>query len=173
MSRVIGVYSAGRIINPLTARTQMIGGITWGIGEAMLEQSVLDTRLGRFIAKNLAGYLVPVNADVPEPSVSFVDEIDMAASTIGGKGIGELGATGVSPAIANAVYNATGSGSVASHGGHVVPRRRRARAHDPMCDDHENNEARACPVYGRAQPARAGGAGLVSVGRALRPASRT
>jgi xanthine dehydrogenase YagR molybdenum-binding subunit len=108
VSRVIGVYSAGRIINPLTARTQMIGGITWGIGEAMLEQSVLDTRLGRFIAKNLAGYLVPVNADVPEPSVSFVDEIDMAASTIGGKGIGELGATGVSPAIANAVYNATG-----------------------------------------------------------------
>lgn len=108
VSRITGVYSAGAIINPLTARSQMIGGITWGIGEALLERSVLDPALGRFVSKNLAGYLVPVNADVPDLDVSFVDEFDAAASPIGAKGIGELGATGVSAAIANAVYNATG-----------------------------------------------------------------
>jgi xanthine dehydrogenase YagR molybdenum-binding subunit len=108
VGRLTGVYSAGRIINPLTAGSQMIGGMVWGIGEALLEQSVIDTILGRFLAKNLAGYLVPVNADVPRLDVAFVDETDLAASLIGGKGIGELGATGVSAAIANAVYNATG-----------------------------------------------------------------
>lgn len=106
--RVVGAYSAGRIINPLTARSQMTGGITWGIGQALLEQSVTDASLGRFVSKDLAGYLVPVNADVPDLDVVFVDEYDDQASTIGARGIGELGAVGVSAAIANAVFHATG-----------------------------------------------------------------
>ncbi|MQA87036.1 MAG: molybdopterin-dependent oxidoreductase [Streptosporangiales bacterium] len=109
VSRLVGVYSAGRIVNPLTARSQMIGGMTWGIGQALLERSPVDRRLGRFVNKNLAGYLVPVNADVPELDASFVDEHDEHAGTVGGRGIGELGAVGVGPAIANAVFHATGT----------------------------------------------------------------
>jgi xanthine dehydrogenase YagR molybdenum-binding subunit len=108
LSRAVGVYSAGRIINPKTARSQMIGGIIWGIGQALLESSELDPRLGRFISKNLAGYLVPVNADVPAIEVRFIDEVDPYASAIGARGIGELGAVGVGAAIANAVFHATG-----------------------------------------------------------------
>jgi xanthine dehydrogenase YagR molybdenum-binding subunit len=109
VSRIVAVYSAGRIVNPKTARSQMTGGLIWGIGQALLEASVTDLRLGRFVSKNLAGYLVPVNADVPDLEVAFVDdEVDPQAGLIGGKGIGELGGVGVGPAIANAVFHATG-----------------------------------------------------------------
>jgi xanthine dehydrogenase YagR molybdenum-binding subunit len=108
VSRVVGVYSAGNIINPRTARHQMTGGIIWGIGQALLERSEMDPHLGRFLNKNLTGYLVPVNADVPEIDVSFVEEFDPHASPIGARGIGELGAIGIGAAIANAVFNATG-----------------------------------------------------------------
>ncbi|GDY30121.1 xanthine dehydrogenase family protein molybdopterin-binding subunit [Gandjariella thermophila] len=108
MSRAVGVYAGGRILNPLAARSQMIGGITWGYGQAVLEQSVFEPNLGRFLSKNLAGYIVPVNADIGEIDVSFVDDDDRVASAIGAKGIGELGAVGVSAAIANAVFHATG-----------------------------------------------------------------
>lgn len=108
LSRLTGVYSAGRIINPLTARSQMIGGMTWGIGQALLEHSDVDPVLGRFVSKNLAGYLLPVNADVPDLDPSFAEEYDEHAGHIGGRGIGELGAVGVGPAIANAVFHATG-----------------------------------------------------------------
>ncbi|WP_063837127.1 xanthine dehydrogenase family protein molybdopterin-binding subunit [Phaeacidiphilus oryzae] len=108
VSRVTGVYSAGRIVNPLTARSQMIGGISWGIGQALLEHTETDPRLGRFVSKNLAGYLLPVNADVPELDLSFVEERDPLAGPVGGRGIGELGSVGIGPAIANAVFHATG-----------------------------------------------------------------
>jgi len=108
VSRVVGVYSAGRILNPRTARSQMTGGIVWGIGQALLERSEMDHRLGRFLSKNLAGYLVPVNADVPDIDASFVEEFDPHASPLGARGIGELGALGIGPAIANAVFHATG-----------------------------------------------------------------
>lgn len=108
LNRCVGVYGAGRIINPLAARSQMIGGIVWGIGQALLEQSTFEPNLGRFLSKNLAGYLVPGNADVADIDVSFVDDYDPHASLLGAKGIGELGAVGVSAAIANAVYHATG-----------------------------------------------------------------
>ncbi|MBV8717156.1 MAG: xanthine dehydrogenase family protein molybdopterin-binding subunit [Chloroflexi bacterium] len=109
VSRIVAAYSAGRIVNPKTARSQMIGALTWGIGQALLEASEMDLRLGRFVSKNLAGYLVPVNADVPEIDVSFIeDEVDPDAGLIGGKGIGELGGVGVGAAIANAVFHATG-----------------------------------------------------------------
>jgi xanthine dehydrogenase YagR molybdenum-binding subunit len=108
VSRIVGVYSAGRIINPKTARSQMIGGLTWGIGQALLEHSVTDHRFGRFLSKNLAGYLVPVNADVPSIDVSFVEEHDPEINPVGARGIGELGAIGIGAAIANAVFHATG-----------------------------------------------------------------
>lgn len=108
VSRIVGVYSAGRIINPKTARSQMIGGLTWGIGQALLEHSAMDHRLGRFLSKNLAGYLVPVNADIQNIDVSFVEEHDPEINPVGARGIGELGAIGVGAAIANAVFHATG-----------------------------------------------------------------
>ncbi|MGF1626404.1 MAG: xanthine dehydrogenase family protein molybdopterin-binding subunit [Alphaproteobacteria bacterium] len=108
VSRVVGVYDAGRIINPRTARSQMTGGIIWGIGQALLERSEMDPGLGRFLAKNLSGYLVPVNADVPEIDARFVESFDGHASPLGARGIGELGAIGIGAAIANAVFHATG-----------------------------------------------------------------
>ncbi len=108
MNRCVGVYGAGRILNPLAARSQMIGGITWGLGQALLESSTFEPRLGRFLSKNLAGYLVPANADVGDIDVSFVEDHDPHASPLGAKGIGELGAVGVSAAVANAVFHATG-----------------------------------------------------------------
>ena len=108
VGRLVGVYSAGRIINPKTARSQITGGMIWGIGQALLEKSEMDHRLGRFLSKNLAGYLVPVSADVPDIDASFVEEHDAIASPIGARGIGELAATGIGPAIANAVFHATG-----------------------------------------------------------------
>ena len=109
LRRAVGSYSAGRIVNPRTARAQLLGGIIWGWGMAAMEQSAFDASLGRFLSKNLAGVAIPVNADIPtDITVHFVDEIDEKASPIGGKGIGELGATGVAAAVANAVFHATG-----------------------------------------------------------------
>jgi xanthine dehydrogenase YagR molybdenum-binding subunit len=108
LNRFVGVYDAGRIINPKTARSQAIGGIIWGVGQALLEQSETDPALGRFINRNYSGYLVPTNADIPELDVSFVGEFDEEASPLGAKGLGELTAVSVAPAIANAVYHASG-----------------------------------------------------------------
>ena len=91
------------------ARSQMLGGIVWGWGKATMEASRQDERLGRWLSKNLAGVALPVNADIPSTiDVAFIDEIDEFASPIGGKGIGELGATGVDAAVADAVFHATG-----------------------------------------------------------------
>lgn len=100
MPRCVAAYAAGRIINPLAARSQMIGGITWGYGQAVLEASTFEPNLGRFLSKNLAGYVVPVNADIGEIDPFFVDDHDPHASPLGAKGIGELSAVGVSAAIA-------------------------------------------------------------------------
>jgi xanthine dehydrogenase YagR molybdenum-binding subunit len=109
LRRAVGSYSAGRIVNPVTARAQMIGGITWGWGMAAMEQSRHEPHLGRFLSKNLAGVALPVNADIPSDiKIHFVEEVDEKASPIGGRGIGELGATGVAAAVANAVFHATG-----------------------------------------------------------------
>ena len=109
MPRCVATYAAGRIINPLTARSQFIGGITWGYGQAILEASIFEPQLGRFLSKNLAGYLIPVNADIGNIDVSFVDDADPHVGPLGAKGIGELSAVGVSAAIANAVFHATGA----------------------------------------------------------------
>ena len=108
LSRLVGAYDAGRIINPKTARSQAIGGIIWGVGQALLEQSETDPATGRFVNRNYSGYLVPTNADIPELEVLFVGEFDEEASPLGAKGLGELTAVSVAPAIANAVYHATG-----------------------------------------------------------------
>jgi xanthine dehydrogenase YagR molybdenum-binding subunit len=109
LRRAVGRYSVGRIVNPRTARAQMLGGIVWGWGKATMEASRHDERLGRWLSKNLAGVALPVNADIPSDiDVAFIDEIDEYASPIGGKGVGELGATGVDAAVADAVFHVTG-----------------------------------------------------------------
>jgi xanthine dehydrogenase YagR molybdenum-binding subunit len=108
LNRFVGAYDAGRIINPKTARSQAIGGIIWGVGQALLEQSETDPASGLFINRNYSGYLVPTNADIPELDVLFVGGFDEEASPLGVKGLGELTAVSVAPAIANAVYHATG-----------------------------------------------------------------
>lgn len=108
LRRVVGSYSAGRIINPRTARSQMTGGIIWGWGMAAMEASLHEPRLGRWLSKNLSGVAVPVNSDIPDITIHFVDEFDPHASPLGARGIGELGATGVAAAVGNAVFHATG-----------------------------------------------------------------
>jgi xanthine dehydrogenase YagR molybdenum-binding subunit len=108
VTRVVSAFAAGRILNAKTARSQFIGGIVWGIGFALLEHTVRDTRTGRVVTRDLADYHVPVNADVPEIDVLMVEEHDPYVSEIGAKGIGEIGITGISAAIANAVFHATG-----------------------------------------------------------------
>jgi xanthine dehydrogenase YagR molybdenum-binding subunit len=108
VSRCLGVYSVGRIINPIGARSQAIGGMIWGIGQALLEDSRFDPSSGRFLARSLSTYHVPANADVGSVEALFVDERDPVASALGSRGVGEIGTIGVGAAIANAVYHATG-----------------------------------------------------------------
>jgi xanthine dehydrogenase YagR molybdenum-binding subunit len=107
--RMLAVCAAGRILNPKTARSQVIGGMTMGIGAALMEEMVLDKKRGFFVNHDLAGYEVPVHADVPHLDVVFIDEVDPTISPLQAKGVGELGLTGVAAAVANAVYNATGA----------------------------------------------------------------
>jgi xanthine dehydrogenase YagR molybdenum-binding subunit len=107
LNRFVSAYDAGRIINPKTARSQAIGGIIWGVGQALLEQSETDPVMGRFLNRNYSGYLVPTNADIPELDILFVGEFDEEASPLGAKGLGKLTAVSVAPAIANAVHHAT------------------------------------------------------------------
>jgi xanthine dehydrogenase YagR molybdenum-binding subunit len=106
--RMLVVAASGRILNPKTARSQMIGAMTMGVGGALMEHLAVDTRHGFFVNHDLASYEVPVHADIPHQDVIFLDETDPAASPMKAKGVGELGLCGVSAAIANAVYNATG-----------------------------------------------------------------
>jgi xanthine dehydrogenase YagR molybdenum-binding subunit len=106
--RMLAVCAAGRILNPLTARSQVIGAMTMGIGAALMEELVVDKRRGFFVNHDMAGYEVPVHADVPHQEVIFIDETDASSSPMKAKGVGELGICGVAAAIANAVHNATG-----------------------------------------------------------------
>ncbi len=108
LNRFVGAYDAGRIINPKLARSQAIGGIIWGTGQALMEQSETEPNMGRFLHRNYSGYLVPTNADIPDLDVLFVGQPDGEASPLGAKGLGELTAVSVAPAIANAVFHATG-----------------------------------------------------------------
>ncbi len=106
--RMLGVFAAGRILNPLAARSQIIGSMTMGAGAALMEELVVDKRVGFFVNHDLASYEVPVHADIPHQEVIFLDEVDPTAGPLKAKGVGELGISGVPAAIANAVYNATG-----------------------------------------------------------------
>jgi len=108
VSRVVSVIDAGRILNPLTARSQIQGGIVWGIGMALLEHTDWDPSRGYPVTRNLADYLVPVNADIPDITVEFTDYPDLQFNSVGVRGIGEIGITGTVAAVANAVYNACG-----------------------------------------------------------------
>ncbi|QNK75611.1 xanthine dehydrogenase family protein molybdopterin-binding subunit [Variovorax sp. PAMC28562] len=106
--RMSGAFAAGRILNPKTARSQVIGAMTMGLGAALMEELVVDTRYGYFVNHDLAEYHVPVHADVPKQDVFFLDEVDDKSSPMKAKGVGELGLCGSAAAIANAVYNACG-----------------------------------------------------------------
>lgn len=106
--RMLAVCAAGRILNPKTARSQVIGAMTMGVGAALTEELNIDKELGYFVNHDLAAYEVPVHADIPEQEVIFLDDTDPVSSPMKAKGVGELGLCGVSAAIANAIYNATG-----------------------------------------------------------------
>jgi xanthine dehydrogenase YagR molybdenum-binding subunit len=106
--RMLAVCAAGRILNPKSARSQVIGAMTMGVGAALMEELVVDKRRGFFVNHDLAGYEVPVHADIPHQDVIFLDETDPMSSPMKAKGVGELGICGVGAAVANAIYNATG-----------------------------------------------------------------
>jgi xanthine dehydrogenase YagR molybdenum-binding subunit len=107
VTRVVSAVAGGRIVNPKTASSQIVGGVVWGIGMALHEETLIDHAFGRIINANIAEYHVPVNADVQDIKVIFVDEPD-ASNRLGMKGLGEIGIVGVAAAIGNAVYHATG-----------------------------------------------------------------
>lgn len=106
--RFLAVTGAGKILNPKTARSQIIGGCVWGIGMALTEESVLDSRWGNFVTRSLGDYHVPSNLDIGNIETIFINEEDKVANTLGVKGIGEVGIVGVAAAVANAIFNATG-----------------------------------------------------------------
>ena len=108
VARIVSVFDIGRVINAKTARSQALGGITQGIGMALMEQTLYDKRDGRVVTDNLADYLVPVNADVERIEPFFLDIPDPYINPLGARGVGEIAITGVAAAIANAVYHATG-----------------------------------------------------------------
>jgi len=106
--RMLAVCASGRIMNPKAARSQIIGGMTMGAGAALMEEMTIDKTYGYFVNHDLAGYEIPVNADIPHQDVIFLDEVDPTIAPLKGKGVGELGISGAAAAVANAVYNATG-----------------------------------------------------------------
>jgi xanthine dehydrogenase YagR molybdenum-binding subunit len=106
--RMLGVFDAGRILNAKTARSQLLGGMIWGLSASLHEEGVIDTRYGSFINHDLAGYHFAANADVPEIEVVMLDGVDYNSNPVGSKGVGELGICGSGAAIANAIFNATG-----------------------------------------------------------------
>jgi xanthine dehydrogenase YagR molybdenum-binding subunit len=108
VTRVVNAVAAGRILNTKTARSQIMGGVVWGIGMALHEETLVDHKFGRIMNANIAEYHVPVNADVQDIEVIFVDEPDATINPLGIKGLGEIGIVGVAAAIANAIYHATG-----------------------------------------------------------------
>jgi xanthine dehydrogenase YagR molybdenum-binding subunit len=106
--RMVGAFAPGRVLNPKLARSQLMGGMLWGLGQSLLEGNAIDTQSGRWGASSLGDYLVPVNADAPEVTIELVEVQDEGINPLGVKGLGEIGQVGVAAAIANAVFNATG-----------------------------------------------------------------
>ncbi|WP_217477710.1 xanthine dehydrogenase family protein molybdopterin-binding subunit [Stutzerimonas stutzeri] len=108
VSRVVSAVAAGRVVNPKTAGNQIAGGVVWGIGQALQEETMIDHNLGRYMNHNLSEYHVPVNADIQDIEVFFVEEHDEIVNALGSKGVGEIGIVGVGAAVANAIFHATG-----------------------------------------------------------------
>jgi xanthine dehydrogenase YagR molybdenum-binding subunit len=108
VTRMVGAFAAGRIINPRLVQSQIFGGMIWGVSFALHEQAVIDHRSGRIINANLAEYHIPVNADVPSLEALMIDERDPHVNALGIKGVGEIGITGSAGAVANAIWHATG-----------------------------------------------------------------
>jgi xanthine dehydrogenase YagR molybdenum-binding subunit len=108
LTRALGAFDIGTVLNPKTARSQAIGGMVMGIGMALMERTAIHPQFGNVVSPNLTGYLVPVHADVPAVDAFFVDVQDPYVNSLGAKGVGELGITGAAAAVANAVYHATG-----------------------------------------------------------------
>jgi xanthine dehydrogenase YagR molybdenum-binding subunit len=108
VSRMIGAFAAGRVINPRMVKSQLLGGMIWGVSFTLHEQAITDQRSGRILNANLGEYHVPVNADVPQMEALTVDEVDPHVNALGIKGVGEIGVTGSAGAVANAVWHATG-----------------------------------------------------------------
>jgi xanthine dehydrogenase YagR molybdenum-binding subunit len=106
--RLLGAFAAGRIMNPRTARSQLMGGLIWGMSSALLEATEIDGRTARYVNDNLADYLLPVNADVPDVQVIMLSEHDDQVNPAGVKGLGELANVGTNAAVCNAIFNATG-----------------------------------------------------------------
>jgi xanthine dehydrogenase YagR molybdenum-binding subunit len=109
VTRMVGAFAAGRVINPRMVRSQILGGMIWGVSFALHERAVMDRRSGRTLNANLADYHVPVNADVPSMQALMVEEHDPHVNALGIKGVGEIGITGSAGAVANAVWHATGT----------------------------------------------------------------
>jgi len=107
-ARLFGMFSSGRIINPRTARSQYVGGMTMGLGSALLEGGVIDPRFGHVVTQDLASYHVPSHADLPRIEAEWLDEVDELANPMGARGVGEIGIVGVAAAVANAAWHATG-----------------------------------------------------------------
>jgi xanthine dehydrogenase YagR molybdenum-binding subunit len=108
VDRLVGAFAGGRIVNPMLARSQLVGGMVWGLGQALMEETVLEQRTGSWITADLGEALVPVHADVPAIEAILIDEDDTRGSLLGAKGIGEIGVVGTAAAIANAIHHATG-----------------------------------------------------------------
>jgi xanthine dehydrogenase YagR molybdenum-binding subunit len=106
--RMVGAFAAGRIMNTRTARSQLVGGMIWGVSSALFEETVVDGRNARYVNRDLADYLIPVNADINDVQVILLSEVDTDVNPAGVKGLGELGNVGTAAAISNAVYHATG-----------------------------------------------------------------
>jgi len=108
VKRAVGVYDMGRMINPRLARSQIMGGMLFGFGTALMEATIPDEKTGRIVNPNLADYHVAVHADTPEFDIDFINEPDPHMADLGARGIGEIGIVGAPAAVANAVFNATG-----------------------------------------------------------------
>ena len=108
VTEIVGVMDIGKVLNLKTAQNQIMGGMIFGIGMALMEETVYDPNRGRIVTKDLANYLVPVHADIPDIHIEFINEPDPYISPIGSRGLGEIGITGITAAIVNAIYHATG-----------------------------------------------------------------
>lgn len=108
VTRALTAVAAGRIVNPKTARSQVLGGMVWSISKALMEETISDPKLGKYMNQNFAEYHIPVHADVNELDVLFVQEHDEIVNELGIKGVGEIGLVAMPSAIANAIYHATG-----------------------------------------------------------------